>query len=95
LITKITCEGEPPHAAAAGDHYVEFVTMDDQNSLAGGSYVNCVLLNLNISVRSAEAGHQLVVISRDVYYARALASFAQNFLDYVVVLLWPVSCAPQ
>ena len=57
--------------------------------------MNCVLLNLDIPVRSTEARHQFVVISRDVNYTRALAGFAQNFLDHVIVLLWPVNRAPQ
>src|SRR5215472_15474428 len=57
--------------------------------------MDCVFLNLDISVSPTEARHQFIVISRDVNYTRTLASFAQNFLDHVVVLLWPVSCAPQ
>src|SRR6476620_5935564 len=57
--------------------------------------MNCVLLNLDIPVGTTEARHQFVVISRDVNYAGALAGFAQNFLDDVVVLLWPINCATQ
>ena len=57
--------------------------------------MDCVLLNLDIPVGSTEARHQFVVISWDVNYTRALAGFAQNFLDHVIVLLWPVSYPPQ
>ena len=57
--------------------------------------MNCVLLNLDIPVGTTEARHQFVVISRDVNYPRALARFAQNFLDDVVMLLWPIDCASQ
>ena len=57
--------------------------------------MDCVLLDFNVPISSAKAGHQFVVVSRDVNYARALACFAQNFLDDVVVLLRPVNPAPQ
>src|SRR5512132_1875537 len=57
--------------------------------------MDCVLLDLDIPVGSTEARHQFVVISRDVNYTCALASFAQNFLDHVIVLLWPVNYPPQ
>ena len=57
--------------------------------------MDCVFLDLDISVSPTEARHQFIVISRDVNYACALAGFAQNFLDHIVVLLWPVSDAPQ
>src|SRR5215831_9493025 len=69
--------------------------MDNQDSFAGRSYVNRMLLDLDIPVRSTEARYQFVVISRDVDYTCALAGFAQNFLDHVIVLLWPVNRAPQ
>src|ERR1700746_2475146 len=57
--------------------------------------MDCVLFDLDISVRSTKARHQFVVISRDVNYTCALTGFAQNFLDHVVVLLWPVNYPPQ
>src|SRR6476469_6795345 len=57
--------------------------------------MDCVLLNLDIPVRTTEARDQFVVISRDVNYTCALTGFAQNFLDHIVVLLWPVNCPPQ
>ncbi len=57
--------------------------------------MNRPLLDLDVAVGPAEVGHQLIVISGDVDYMRALASFAQNFLDHVVVLLRPVNSATQ
>src|SRR5262245_28166335 len=95
LIAKITCKREPPHSAAAGYHHIEFVTMDNQDTFTGGGYVNCVLLDLDIPIRSAKARHQFIVISRNVNHPRTFAGFAQDFLDHVVVLLWPVDCASE
>ena len=57
--------------------------------------MNCPLLDLDVAVDPTEVDHELVVISRDVDYMRALASFAQNFLDHVVVLLRPLNPATQ
>src|SRR6266480_6162550 len=57
--------------------------------------MNRPLLDLDVAVGPAEVGHQLIVISGDVDYMRALAGFAQNFLDHVVVLLRPVNSATQ
>ena len=95
LVANVACEREPLHPAAAGHHHVEFVTVNNQYPLACGGHMDCVLLNLDIPVGATEARHQFVVISRDVNYAGALAGFAENFLDHIVVLLWPVNCAPQ
>src|SRR6266404_3677083 len=57
--------------------------------------MNCPLLDLDIPIGPTEVDHELVVISRDVNDARAFARFAENFLDYVVVLLWPVNSTTQ
>src|SRR6266496_5981214 len=57
--------------------------------------MNRPLLDLDVAVGPAEVRHQLIVISGDVDYMRALASFPQNFLDHVVVLLRPVNSATQ
>src|SRR5262245_15462190 len=57
--------------------------------------MDCVFLDLNISVSPAEARHQFIVISRDVNYTCPFAGLAQNFLDHVVMFLWPVNRAPQ
>ena len=57
--------------------------------------MNCRLLDLDVPIGPTEVGHQFVVISRNVNHMRALAGFSQNFLDHVVVLLWPVDPATQ
>src|SRR6185436_10784711 len=57
--------------------------------------MDCVFLDLNISVSPAEARHQFIVISRDVNYTCAFAGLAQNFLDHVVMFLWPVNRPSQ
>src|SRR5207237_7607095 len=95
LIPKITRKCEPLHSATARHYHVEFVTMNNQDAFACGGHMNCVLLDFNVPIDSTKTGHQFVVVSRDVNYACALACFAQNFLDDVVVLLRPVNSAPQ
>ena len=57
--------------------------------------MNCPLLDLDIPIGPTEVDHELVVISRDVNDARAFARFAQNFLNNVVVLLWPINSTTQ
>src|SRR5205814_8869622 len=91
LLAKPAREREPHHPTATGHHHVEFVTMNNQDPLARGGHMNRVLLDADIPVTPTEARHQFVVISRYVNYTRALAGFAQNFLDHVVVWLWPVN----
>ncbi len=92
LITKVAGECEPVHVL---HHCVQFAAMNDQNSFPRGGYVNCLLLDLDVPVSATKVGHQLVVIARDVDHMRAFAGFAQNFLDYIVVLLRPVNSAAQ
>src|SRR5262249_2448949 len=92
LIAKVARKREPLHVL----HYrVQFVAVNYQDALARGGHMNCPLHDLNIPVGAAEARYQFIVISRNVNYACALAGFAQDFLDHVVVFLWPVDCAPQ
>src|ERR1043166_8489704 len=69
--------------------------MNNQDALACGGHMNCVLFDFNVPINSAKAGYQFVVVSQDVNYACALACLAQDFLDDVVVLLRPVNSAPQ
>ena len=57
--------------------------------------MDCVFLDLDIPVSPAEARHQFIVISRDINYTRTFAGFAQNFLDHIIMLLWPINCPPQ
>ena len=57
--------------------------------------MNCALLDLDIAVDAAKAGHEFIVVSRDVNNARSLAGFPQNFLDYVIMLLRPINSATQ
>ena len=57
--------------------------------------MNGVFLDVDVSVGTKKAGHQLVVISWNVNYASAFAGFAQDFLDDVVMLLRPINSAAQ
>ena len=57
--------------------------------------MNGVLPDVDVSISTKEADHQFVVISRNVNYASALAGFAQDFLDDIVMLLGPINSAAQ
>src|SRR5207248_7048712 len=57
--------------------------------------MNDVLLDVDVSVSTKEAGYHLIVISRNINYASTLASLAQDFLDYVVMLLRPIDSPVQ
>ena len=57
--------------------------------------MNCSLFDLDIAVGATEVSYKLVVVSRDVNHTRALARFPQNFLDHVIMLLWPINSATQ
>jgi len=95
LIAKVAGEREPLQAAATGHHHVELVAVNNQDAFTGGCYMNCALLDLDIAVDAAKAGHEFIVVSRDVNNARSLAGFPQNFLDYVIMLLRPINSATQ
>src|SRR5438067_2986782 len=74
---------------------VELVTMNDEDASAIRRDMNRALLNGNISVSAGKRGNELVVIARNINHRHALARFPQNFLDHVVVHLWPVTTAAQ
>ena len=57
--------------------------------------MNGVLLDVDVSVRTEEAGYQLIVISRNINYASTLAGLAQNFLDDVVMFLRPINSTAE
>src|SRR2546423_1547687 len=80
LIANVPCKREPLHSAAAGHHDIEFVAMNNQDALARCGDMNCVFPDRDISVDTAKARHQFVMISRNVNHACAFARFAQNFL---------------
>src|SRR5947207_10387384 len=69
--------------------------MNHQNAATIGGDVDSMFLNRNIPVSARKRAHEFVVISRDVNNRHALARLAQNLLDHVVVLLWPIATASQ
>ena len=71
------------------------MAVDNEEAAAVGCGVDRLLLNCDVAVIPVETGDELIVVSRDVDYAGALAGRAQNFLDDVVVLLWPVGPAAE
>src|SRR5438552_16232048 len=57
--------------------------------------MNGMLLNGNVAVGTEKSGEHFVVVTWDVNDARALARFAENLLDDVIVLLRPVATTAQ
>src|SRR4029077_6004951 len=88
LRAKLRSECQPLHVL---HHGVQFVSVNNQNAFPAGSHVNSALSDVDVPISTKEAGYQLVVISRNVNYAGALAGFAQDFLDDVVMLLGPIN----
>src|SRR5436305_12063922 len=69
--------------------------VDDEHATSIHQTMDRMSLHGDIAVSAKKAGEHFVVITRDVNDACALARFAENFLDNVVVLLWPVTAAAQ
>src|SRR5207244_4198446 len=88
LIANVAGECQPLHVL---HHGIQFVSVNDQNAFATGSHMDGVFLDVDVSVCTKKAGHQLIVISWTVNYASAFAGFAQDFLDDVVMLLRPIN----
>jgi hypothetical protein len=92
LVTKIACEREPLHIL---HHRVQLVAVDNKDALSIRRSMNRMFLDRDVSESAVVIGEHLVVITRDINNAGAFARLAQNFLDDVVVLLWPVAPAAQ
>src|SRR5260370_35624552 len=71
------------------------MAVDHEHALTAYRFVDDIRLDRNVSVSSGECAHELVVISWDVNHRHALARFAQDLLNHVVVLLWPVAAKAQ
>lgn len=71
------------------------MSVNDQDTLPARSYVDGVFPDVDVSISAQETGHKFVVISGDINYTGPLAGLAQDFLDDVVVLLWPINSAAQ
>lgn len=63
--------------------------MDDEKSAPIGRAMDCILLQGNTSVIALETADKLVMISDDIDDFSALAPFAQELLNYVVMGLGP------
>jgi hypothetical protein len=92
LVAHVACEREPLHVLHDG---VELMPVNDEHSAAIGQAMNSMLLQGDVAIGAVEFGEHIVVIARDVNDAGAFARLAKDFLDDVVMLLWPVDSAPQ
>src|SRR6266516_7950255 len=69
--------------------------VNDEHATSVRQTMDRMSLHGDIAVSAEKTGEHFVVVTRDVNDACALARFAENFLDNVVVLLWPVTAAAQ
>src|SRR6266436_651198 len=77
------------------DDGVEFMPVNHDNAATISRDVNSVFLHRNVSVSAPKCADEFVVISGHVNNRHALACFAQDFLNDVVVRLRPVASASQ
>ena len=69
--------------------------MDHEQPPPVGGLVDGVARDEEVAVFTEESAHHLVVVAGDVNETRALAAFAQDFLDDIVMALRPVTAAAQ
>lgn len=74
---------------------VELVPVNDQNAAIIGGNVNRALLDRYVPVGTGERRNEFVVITRDINDGHVFARLAEDFLDDVVMRLWPVMPSPQ
>ena len=92
LVANIARESEPFHVL---HDRVKLMPVDDEHATSVRQTMNRVFLHGDVTVGAVEFGEQIVMIARDVNDAGAFARFAKDFLDDVVMLLWPVDSATQ
>ena len=92
LVSNVACERQPFHVLHYG---IKLMPVDDEHAAAARQTMDRMPLHGDIAVSAEKAGEHFVVVTRDVNDACALARFAENFLDNVVVLLRPVTAAAQ
>src|SRR5437899_1042130 len=92
LVAKVTCKGEPLHVL---HHGVELVPMNHEHAAAVGQTMNGMFLHRDVAIGAIKFGEQIIVIARNINGPRAFTRFTQDFLNDVVVLLWPVNPTPQ
>ena len=90
LVAKVARECEP--ARVLHDR-IQLVTMDNEKASSIRRGVNKMVRDGDVTVIAGEAAEELVVISWDINDPGAFAGFAQQFLDYVVMLLRPINSA--
>ena len=88
LVADIAEKGEPLDIL---HHGVEFVPVQDEDPASVGRNVKCVFLDRDRAVSAEMTGEKLIVIAWGIDDPRTFAGFAQNFLDNVVMLLWPIN----
>ena len=54
-----------------------------------------VFFDVDVSINTKKARHQLVMVTGDINYASSFPGLAQDFLDDVVVLLRPINSTAQ
>src|SRR5437868_4763921 len=92
LVANVARERQPFHVLHYG---VKLMPVDDEHATSVRQTMDRMSLHGDIAVSAEKTGEHFVVVTRDVNDPCALARFAENFLDNVVVLLRPVTAAAQ
>lgn len=92
LVTDVSQVRQPAHAL---HHHVQLMAVDHEDPPAIHRPMDRALLDRHAPECPKKMAHELVVVPRNVYQARALAPLPQQFLDDVVVLLRPEYSPPQ
>ena len=92
LVSNVARERQPFHVLHYG---VKLMPVDDEHATSVRQTMDRMSLHGDIAVSAEKAGEHFVVVTRDANDPCALARFAKNFLDNVVVLLRPVTAAAQ
>ena len=71
------------------------MSVDNEHPTAIGSLVDRMFTDRDVSVRTGKGVDEFVVVSRNVSDGHALARFAQDFLNHVVMRLRPVTATAQ
>src|ERR1700733_12666138 len=77
------------------DQPIEFMSMEDQETLSIRSRVDRILLNRDATEHPEVIANLFVVVTGDIDYSGTLSAFSKKFLDDVVIFLRPIEATLQ
>lgn len=91
-ISEISGKCEPTHVL---DDRIKLVAMNNQEASRIRGPMERVFLNADVTVASEKLREKFIMVPGDDDHPGALPGFAQNFLQDVVVRLWPKHSPPH